>query len=293
MGSQRVRLPDPNKKWCVCKPIFKMRYAWREEAWIDRYPEERMSEDLTELVNRIGHSRPTHVVVAEAIRRQITLGRLQPGDQLPTERKLSQQLGIGRTTLRKAIKSLVDEGAVGTKLGRGGGSVVLSADGSPEEILLAFDQCQSAIEHTYEARLALEPTAAELAASRATEDQIQTLFENLRIPAPTVNSYHSLDSRLHTRVAEASGNPLLLDAIENARVGFFRWANALWINADWQKMRAGGGDAEWVLETDHRQIVEAISARDPEGARSAMVEHLKNGREQYREVLERIFPPEA
>ena len=46
-----------------------------------------MSGNLTELVNRIGRSRPTHVVVAEAIRRQVTLGRLQPGDTLPTKQQ--------------------------------------------------------------------------------------------------------------------------------------------------------------------------------------------------------------
>lgn len=256
--------------------------------------EGRMSETLTELVNHIRRGRPTHVIVAEAIRRQITLGRLQPGDPLPTERELSQQLGIGRTTLRKAIKTLVDEGRVGTKLGRGGGTVVLeNTNVSRDDVLLVFDQCKSAIEHTYEARLALEPVAAELAASRATEDQVRTLFEILEGPAMTVNTYHSLDSRLHTKVAEASANPLMLDAIENSRVGFFKWANALWVNADWQRVRIKWGDTERAFETDHRQIVEAIADRDPEGARSGMTEHLKNGREQFRELLGQIFPTEV
>lgn len=244
-----------------------------------------------ELVDHIQRSRPVHIIVAEAIRRQITLGRLRPGDSLPTERELSQQLGIGRTTLRKAIKMLVDEGRLGTKLGRGGGTVVLeNASGSRNDVLLVFDQCKSAIEYTYEARLALEPAAAELAASRVTEDQIRFLFEILEDPAPTVNMYHSLDSQLHTTVAEASENPLLLDAIENSRVGFFNWANALWLNTDWQKVRSKWGDTNWAFETDHRPIVETIANRDPEGARSSMAHHLENSREQFRELLEHIFP---
>lgn len=242
----------------------------------------------------MGRSRPTHAIVAEAIRRQITLGRLQPGDPLPTERELSQQLGIGRTTLRKAIKTLVEEGRVGTRRGRGGGTVVLESTNEPwNDALPVLDRCESAIEHTYEARLALEPAAAELAASRATEDQIRTLFEILRAPAPTVNAYHLLDSRLHTKVAEASGNPLLLDAIENSRVGFFNWANALWLNADWQTVRKKWGATELAFETDHRRIVKAIDVGDAEEARFAMGDHLRNGREQFRELLREVFPAEV
>lgn len=260
----------------------------------ERWTERTMPENLTELVNRIGRSRPTHVVVAEAIRRQVTLGRLQPGDTLPTERELSQQLGIGRTTLRRAIKSLAGEGVVGTRLGRGGGTVVLEGtEGSPHDLLLAFGPIRSAIEYTYEARLALEPAAAGLAASRATGDQVQGLYEVLRTPTPTVHAYHALDSRLHTEVAEAGGNPLLLDAVENTRVGFFRWANALWLNADWQVVRTEPGRGGWALERDHRGVVEAIAAGDPEGANRAMAEHLRSGREQYRELLRRIFPEET
>lgn len=253
-----------------------------------------MSEDMMELVDRIGRSRATHVVVAEAIRRQITLGRLQPGDSLPTERELSQQLGIGRTTLRKAIRALVDEGRVGTRLGRGGGTVVLEgANGSRDDVLVALDRCESAIEHTYEARLALEPVAAGLAASRATGDQIRSLFEILEGPAKTVSTYHSLDSRLHTRVAESSANPLLLDAIENCRVGFFNWANVLWLNADWQGVRTRWGDTERAFDTDHRQIVEAIADRDSEAAHSSMAQHLRDGREQFRELLGQVFPKDV
>jgi GntR family transcriptional repressor for pyruvate dehydrogenase complex len=256
--------------------------------------EGRMHGNPSEWADRVGRSRPTHTIVAEAIRRQITLGRLQPGDSLPTERELSQQLGIGRTTLRKAIKTLVDEGRVGTRRGRGGGTVVLeSTNGSRSDALPVLGRYESAIEHTYEVRLALEPVAASLAATRATQDQVRALYEVIKAPALTVTAYHSLDSALHTKVAEASGNPLLLDAIENARVGFFNWANALWLNADWQRVRIKWGDTGRAFETDHRQIVEAIADGDPKGAHSGMAEHLRNGRDQFRELLGEIFPAEV
>ncbi|CAN5797830.1 FCD domain-containing protein [soil metagenome] len=244
-----------------------------------------------ELVDHIQRGRPVPIIVAEAIRRQITLGRLRPGDSLPTERELSEQLGIGRTTLRKAIKMLVDEGRLATKLGRGGGTVVLeNAAGSSNEVLLEFDQCKSAIEYTYEARLALEPAAAELAASRATEDQIRYLCEILEDPAPTVNMYHSLDSQFHTTVAEASENLLLLDAVENSRVSFFHWANVLWLNTDWQEVRSKWGDTNWAFKTDHSPIVDSIADGDREGAHARMTHHLENSRELFRQLLEQIFP---
>lgn len=245
---------------------------------------------MKELVSSIGRGRPTHVIVAEALRRQIALGRLQPGDSLLSERELSQQLGIGRTTLRQAIKILVAEGWVDTKLGRGGGTVVLE-DGlkSRDDLSHMFEQYKTTVEQTYEFRLALEPVAAGLAALRATEVQTRALFEIFGEPARTMNVYHSLDSKFHTKVAEASGNPLMLEAIENSRAEFFTWANVLWLNADWRGIRTKWGDPERASEEDHRPIAEAIANRAPERARLGMEQHLKTARELFEELLGRVF----
>lgn len=253
-----------------------------------------MAGDLEKLVGAVERRRPTHEIVAEALRRQITLGRLRPGDSLPSERELSRWLGVGRTTLRKAIRVLSREGWVDTKLGRGGGTVVLACgNGVQDEPSQMLEQCRVAIEYTYEIRLALEPATAGLAASRATSEQIVILLEMLEESANTVDAYHSLDSLLHLKVAEASKNPLLLNSVEKSREEFFMWANALWLNVDWLGVHARMGDPEQAFEVDHRPFVEAIARREPEGARCGMEAHLKRGRDHFRELLRQISVTET
>ncbi|MFE5683020.1 winged helix-turn-helix domain-containing protein [Streptomyces sp. NPDC056512] len=58
----------------------------------------------------------SHAVVAEALRQRIALGGFGPGDRLPTERELSAAFGVGRNTVRQAVRELADEGLVTTTL---------------------------------------------------------------------------------------------------------------------------------------------------------------------------------
>lgn len=248
-----------------------------------------MPDDLKALVDGLGRGRPTHLLVAEALRRRIALGGFAPNEALPPERELARALGIGRATLRIALRQLAEEGLVSTMLGRNGGTVVLGGGRtSRKESARIVEEAESALQHALEVRMALEPLAARLAATRAGSDEVAALLGLAGERAPTMDAYHTFDSRFHAGLARASKNPLLLESVERARASFFPWANALWLNVDGNDLasvlRMDRGTA---MEADHRPIADAIAVGNPEEAQAAMVEHLETSGARFRRLLSR------
>lgn len=139
-----------------------------------------------------------------------------------------------------------------------------------------MEEAESALQHTLEARLALEPLAARLAATRAKADEVAALPSLVGQRAPTIDSYHAFDSRFHNGVAKASGNPLLLESVERAMASFFTRANSLWLNVGGSDLASvPGTEPETAMQVDHGPIAEAIAAGEPEEARAAMARHLE------------------
>jgi DNA-binding FadR family transcriptional regulator len=247
-----------------------------------------MPDDLKDLVAGLGHGRPTHEIVADALRRRIALGGYQPGEVLPTERELAATLRIGRATLRTALRSLAAEGLVSTLPGRGGGTRVLAPERPsahlPGEQLDAVRA--HALDDVVDVRAVLEPLSARRAAERATPREKQLLAEVVADDADTVEAYTLLDTRFHIAVAAAGGNPLLRELVERAREDFFAWANDLWFHMD---LRARD-DVQQELNrsiAEHRPIAAAITAGDPDEAERLMRDHVRGGAEGYREIFAR------
>ena len=112
--------------------------------------------------------RPTRASseVVTQIREAILSGRFRPGDRLPTERELAQQFGVSRVTVRDALRALEAGGLIRVKVGGQGGPYVAEPDISQlSDSLGAHLQLRgSTFRELAEARLALETTAARLAA---------------------------------------------------------------------------------------------------------------------------------
>src|SRR5690606_8537975 len=115
-----------------------------------------------------------------AIKGMILDGRLRPGDQLPSERALSEALGVSRPTVREAIRSLQAMNIVETRHGAGTFVSSLSVEELLRPLQFALALSDFAMEHLFEVRLMLEPGAAELAAERASDDEIEELRECAR-----------------------------------------------------------------------------------------------------------------
>ena len=209
--------------------------------------------------------------VAEAIRTikdMILDGRLAPGQRLPPERSLSEALGVSRPTVREAIRSLQAMNILESRHGAGTFVASLSVDELLRPLQFVLALAGGGLDHLFEVRLLLEPGAAALAAARASEEQIAGLRDcAARAEAEAVEDPEAmltLDTELHERIVEASGNPLLQHL----------WAatSALGAESRAYTVRLPGVRPQTISE--HHAIVEAIAARDAAAAEAAMTAHI-------------------
>jgi DNA-binding FadR family transcriptional regulator len=231
-------------------------------------------------------STAAHVAVADSIRRWIALGVLAPGDRLPAERELAERLGVGRMTIRQAVRTLAEEGLVSTQRGRSGGTTVLDDHERPFPLAEISEQMVAALTENYEFRFGVEPLAARLAAERASDTERWAIRGLAEGEASSVRAFRALDSRFHLAVADASHNRLLADAVSRSRTELFAWADRAWERMDWSEVPAEERD----FARSHRPIAEAIVNADPATAESRMVEHLTEGRQQFVAMVDRIGP---
>ena len=209
--------------------------------------------------------------VAMQMMAMIADGRLKPGDHLPTELALMALFGVGRSTVREAVKSLSMAGLVETR--RRSGTFVSETYAGFLGDRLKWGLVFSAqdLQHIVEVRRALEVQTAALAAERATpvqRDNLARLYAEL-VHAQDPDTATECDTAFHVQIAEASQNPLLLKLVLSTRSlirDYIKYSYSKWGSYDEVDRD------ENVME--HRPILEAIQARQPEAARQAMVNHL-------------------
>jgi GntR family transcriptional regulator, transcriptional repressor for pyruvate dehydrogenase complex len=141
----------------------------------------------------------------------IRLGLLAPGDRLPPERDLAEQLRISRSTLRQALTTLVQSGHLVSVRGRTGGTFVAEAPPLSEDAG-AQEPLGDAARATLDRRVAIETGATVLAAERAEEEDFGRLDELvLRMEgAGPFGHYRRADVRFHIGMAEAARSPELV-----------------------------------------------------------------------------------
>jgi GntR family transcriptional regulator, transcriptional repressor for pyruvate dehydrogenase complex len=214
-------------------------------------------------------------VVTERIRRAIHIGSYVPGDKLPPERALAQQLGVSRTTVREAIRVLEGEGYVVSRRGASGGIIVLDQAENEERIRPLLAEKLPEIEETFDYRIAVEGAAARLAADRRTDEDLailQDAYEVMRSDRET-QRFRAADNAFHLAIADAARNRLMRQAIEDARA-------ATWVPIDRLIDRVF-----LTANRHHKQILEAIAGRDPDAAQKAVVDHLETARRDLRRSL--------
>lgn len=204
---------------------------------------------------KLDNYKPLRELVFEAIREAIIAGKLKPGERL-MEVQLAQELGVSRTPVREAIRKLELEGFV-LMVPRKGAYV---SDLSIKEIASVF-----------EVRRALEGLAAELAAERATADEIELLERQLVELAECVNTeradrYVELDTEFHATVYRLSRNERLGQILSLLREQIQRFRT--------RTLTSPRRRREALQE--HRALVEALAIRDTEEARRAAQEHIES-----------------
>lgn len=206
---------------------------------------------------------------AESLISFILDNKLQEGTKLPNEYELAQQLGVGRNTIREAIRRLVARNILVVR--QGAGTFVAAHTGIPEDPLgLTFiDDPKLALELS-DVRMLIEPAAAEQAAMYASEAQLakmQQICEEIRIACVTGASYVEQDLSLHRLIGECAGNSILRN-LSNIIAD----AAAISIRITEDRHRN-------VAYLEHKSLVDAICRRDVTGARYAMVAHLNTARQ--------------
>lgn len=214
--------------------------------------------------------------VAEHIRGMIHRGELGPGDRLPPERELAEELGVARASLRAAIKSLEARGYVMVRRGSHGGTFVTELSRPFSEWRDHVRNQRGEIDEIIDFRIALEQHAARLAAQR----RDRTDLAQLRGAIETMDGSDSRavfrlsDSQFHTGVARASRNTRLQAGIDQARGALFSPHDLLeYVEPVEESVR------------DHREIYEAVRAKDGEAASRLMAAHIERTREQLRVIV--------
>lgn len=231
--------------------------------------------------------RPTaaYELVADQVRRAIHIGRFLPGDKLPPERELANQLGVSRTTVREAIRVLEGEGLVESRRGATGGLRVISRAVSEEILRETMRARLEQIENVFDFRIANEVTAAGLAAERRSAADLAAMEAALDVmrmhgpdadgdPVHHVAAFRAADSDFHLAVASASRNPLLVRAVEDARAAMFVPIGAIFSRL------------EDTANEFHQEIHAGIEARDRVRAQESMRAHIESTRASVRSFAE-------
>lgn len=207
--------------------------------------------------------------ILQQIREAVLSGKFKIGDRLPNERTLAEQFAASRTSVREALRGLQQEGVISTKKGVHGGAFVADVDhrlvSRPFQTLLQLGKVS--MSNIAEVRLIFEPEAARLAAERAKPKDLEELEEVIAKMASVVKSGHSpksFDLMFHKLVARAAGNPILEMLADSMLEVASQVISDLHPSIDVLRH----------VVRRHKEVFEAIKAKDGELAFTLMSQHI-------------------
>lgn len=186
------------------------------------------------------------------------------GEKLPGETTLAVQLGVGRSTIREAIRQLAGRGVLATRQGSGVFVTALDTSEDRDDVLRRAD-----IASVIEARIAIEVEASALAAERRTAGELRGLrraAEERDARRSSIEEHVDADTALHRAIVAAAHNPILTGLFDSFTPRSRRAMIELL-----QLRGEHGSDAD---QDVHTRIVDAIADKDPSAAAALTREHL-------------------
>jgi len=225
-----------------------------------------------------------YIEVAERIERWILNGTLQPGDRLPSERELCEQLGVSRPVVRESLHILHERGLIARSAKKGHFVSGINWEPIRRSFVLYAQRAVVSVQEVLELRNFIEVPTARMAALRRTAADIKYLTKLLQdmeaeLPAlkeallagPEYPGYArlleehvDLDIKFHMGIAAASRN-ILVEPVLDSLTELIRRYMFLDLRRSHGRIVATGF---------HQRILHCIEARDPDGAAEAMQEHL-------------------
>lgn len=207
--------------------------------------------------------------VAHRLLDEVAAGDHRAGTRLPSERRLAESLGVGRSAIREAIAVLEVLGIVEVRVGSGTYVRGTISDLLPQAIDWGLMLGERHTRDLVEARRHLEAVTARLAAERATADDMARLrarLDRMRETADSVAAFAEADVDFHLEVARIAGNTVLRDILHSVRALLRVWI---------QRALDADGDTAATL-AEHVGVFEAIERRDPDAAATAMGAHMES-----------------
>jgi DNA-binding FadR family transcriptional regulator len=211
------------------------------------------------------------------LRARIAGGGYGHNERLPSERDLAERFGVARGTLREALKQLEASGYVERRAGSG--TYVIYVD---------EDTPQAVVENTrpldlVDARFALEPHICRLAVLQATIrdfDRAEQVLYRMETCGNDIEIYAEADEEFHMLLAEITGNAMIkwmMTQVCKVRA-----------HTQWEQVRSLTLDSEMMARynREHRAILDAIRARDPERAAEMMKAHLGEARQSLMQITQ-------
>ena len=200
--------------------------------------------------------------------RIVAEGRPGPGEKLPNELELSQELGVSRTTLREAIRSLVTQGVLEVR--RGKGTFVSEQVGEIEDFGFGgLERVKGQLRDLFELRSIFEPQAAKLACLRATEEELSDILEKGAAVEDRIRAGQDrveADGAFHAAIVRATHNEFMVRLLPLIHRAVYT--------------AVGTGEHGERLAADtlrgHALLLEFFQRRDGSGAEYAMAIHMRH-----------------
>ena len=222
---------------------------------------------MLKAIKAVEKKRAYEDVVAQ-IRALIDDGRLKQGDQLPTERELSETFRVSRATIREAIRTLESAKLVQSRQGDGTYVLASSEETLVQTLAAVLFNEKDTIYDIFYVRKIIEPHVAELAAENATPGEIKELATLIMEHEESIaegKSVTKYDSAFHGLLARMSKNPIM-ERLLSALVDLFEQTRGEYLQNDERAKKSFIG---------HHEVFTAIKSRDCTAARRAMSRHLE------------------
>lgn len=210
--------------------------------------------------------------IFEAFKQKLIIGELLPGDKLPSETQLIEQLGVGRTALREAMKMLSALGVVDVRQGDGSYIVDEPFSASLNPLVFALLLEVGMNQDLLELRTLLEVGYCQLAAEKATPEDISRIenaaekFEKLiNSPEKDIELLTKADLEFHYKIMDATKNPLVIRISRTVEEIFFSSIRNTISKIEGQ---------QWGVE-GHRNILEAIKNNNPSRIKETVIISLE------------------
>lgn len=216
--------------------------------------------------------------VLDHLERELAEGRLGPGERLPGERDLAARLGVGRSSVREAVRVLDVMGVVRTATGSGpsAGAVIVARPGAGMSTMLRLQTAAQAfgVDDVVATRVAIEAAVAGTLAAAYGDgtapslDPARELLGAMRADDLAPADFLALDARFHLALAEATGNQVMLAVMGGLRTAIEDYVQqGLARIDDWPRTAAR-------LRAEHEALVDAVAAGRADTARACVTDHI-------------------